>query len=456
MSQSPAASDFSDFYGQDGDTDAQGDAVAHNGHALPSSASDGMQMDESPPPSTLQRNVLPAMTKSVSTSTKRKFSPVAAVSDIVQKRQKQNRLMIVPEQYYAPNIPRTAGLPAELWQHVFLYLTPDSLSCCLGVNKAFHIYLTSITASMSARLPPRRNAVKLLDSEAIWTSARKLFAVNLPRPLAGFGEMQMFQLLGGRHCQLCGALPSAPLTPRSPFEAGPGPHGTRIIWSYGTRMCGNCLDTWSLKVRLHAFIAGQTLDTDFYQDTQILQSSAAPLRAGLPHAFRTNDLHYIPATTLQSNPGHAPRGGMFKVYYRQHIEDLQGEYEEAKEFGDAAAEEWIKGLPLNGRQQMVDAARWERWEALHPPGTHPVKILREYFRPLSAVPAHVSENAPAAAPPAPSSSVPASGSSLPLVHSQTSKYPPLGASFCRYLAGHRAAEEAFLSFPFPSTAHLAF
>lgn len=172
------------------------------------------------------------------------------------------------------------------------------------------------------------------------------------------------------------------------------------------------------------------------QDTEILQSSAAPLRAGLAHAFRTNDLHYIPATTLQTNPGGAPRGQMFKVYYHKHILDLQREYEDAKEFGEAAAEEWVKGLPLNGKQQMADAARWERWEALQPPGTHPAKTLREYFRPLSAPtpalasPAPVSEVTLAAAPAVPASVPPSNGSSLPVLSSQPSKCSPHGAFLC--------------------------
>lgn len=147
-------------------------------------------------------------------------------------------------------------------------------------------------------------------------------------------------------------------------------------------------------------------------------------------------MHYIPATTLAANPSGAPRGAMFKVYYRKHIDDLQGEHEDAKEFGEAAAEEWIKGLPLNGKQQMADAARWERWEALHPPGTHPAKILREYFRPISALPAQVSEptNVVAAAPLIVSASVqtPSSSSSLPVLSSQPSKSSPNGVFLHAY------------------------
>lgn len=103
------------------------------------------------------------------------------------------------------------------------------------------------------------------------------------------------------------------------------------------------------------------------------------------------------------------------MYYRKHIDDLQSEHDDAKEFGDAAAEEWIKGLPLNGKQQMSDAARWERWEALHPPGTHPAKILRDHFRPpVSTLPASVSEQSSIAAASATPAAVPTTVSGHPL------------------------------------------
>lgn len=122
------------------------------------------------------------------------------------------------------------------------------------------------------------------------------------------------------------------------------------------------------------------------------------------HAFRTNDLHYIPPTTLQANPAGAPKGTLSKVYFRKNIDDLQGQYKDAQELGDAAAEEWVKGLPSAGKLQSADTARWERWEALHPPGSDLAKVLREYFRPCSSVPL-VEEVQP--------KHVPHSGGSLP-------------------------------------------
>jgi hypothetical protein len=163
---------------------------------------------------------------------------------------KKQKIALTPETYFSSAVPALANLPAEVWQNVFLHLTPDDLARCLRVNSLLRFYLTELTASMSIRLPPHRNGLKLLDSDSVWASARKRFAPNLLRPLAGFTEMQMLQLLGGRDCQACGVMPSQQAKPTSAFDAGPGPDGVRIIWSFSARLCGPCLQLYSVKVVL--------------------------------------------------------------------------------------------------------------------------------------------------------------------------------------------------------------
>lgn len=232
--------DGSDFYADDGQVEGHvqqdhQDTVALRQYAPVSPASDAMQMDESPPSSPERVTI------------KRKLSLDLLDHGFVQKRQKVHMSL---EKYFSTAVPSTAGLPAEAWQHIFLHLTPDSLSCCLRVNKAFNSYLTSTSAALAARLPPRRTGIKLLDGEAIWTSSRKQFAPSLPRPLAGFSEMGMIQLLGGKYCQICDSPPKGPITARSPFDAGPGPTGVRIIWSFSARMCGKCFEGTSIKASL--------------------------------------------------------------------------------------------------------------------------------------------------------------------------------------------------------------
>lgn len=244
-------SDDSDFYGDQAEVEVQ---VSPKPTSPPGGDVD---MDQSPPASPSRTAAVASAAAAAATATataparlpiKRKLSPVTADASGVSVSAKRHKLTITPQQYYSTAVARTAGLPAEVWQHTFLYLTPDSLMSCMRVNKQFNQYLTSVTSAMSVRLPPRRTALKLMDGEAIWASARKLFAPHLPRPIAGLSEMQMFQLLAGKYCQLCGNDSNARIKAKSPFEAGPGPDGVRIIWSFGARMCGQCFDAASLKV----------------------------------------------------------------------------------------------------------------------------------------------------------------------------------------------------------------
>ena len=119
---------------------------------------------------------------------------------------------------------------------------------------------------------------------------------------------------------------------------------------------------------------------------------------------------------------------MYKVYSQKHIDDLQQEHQNAMEFGTAAAEEWVKGLPLLGKQQMADAARLERWEASLPLGSDIPQVLREYFRPYTfstigeAPVAVASATVSAVATPA------VSATSLPAPPSTQSKFSPIGIS----------------------------
>ena len=117
---------------------------------------------------------------------------------------------------------------------------------------------------------------------------------------------------------------------------------------------------------------------------------------------------------------------MFKVYSQKHIDDLQQEHQNAMEFGTAAAEEWVKGLPLLGKQQMADAARLERWEASLPLGSDIPQVHIENYRPYSV--STIGESPVVAASAASTSvAIPAVGAtSLPAPPSAQSKFPPTG------------------------------
>ncbi|KAF9767855.1 hypothetical protein IL306_014925 [Fusarium sp. DS 682] len=50
-----------------------------------------------------------------------------------------------------------------------------------------------------------------------------------------------------------------------------------------------------------------------------------------------------------------------KLFWSEHVEQIKAEFERVKALGSAAAEEWIKGLEIRGKQALADASRWEKW-----------------------------------------------------------------------------------------------
>lgn len=155
--------------------------------------------------------------------------------------------------------PRTARLPAEVWQRVFMHLSPAMLCRCLRVCKPFNLYLTHLSASPASRASKRDHTkARIVDSDSIWIHARKNYFTTMPRPLAAFSELDMLKLVGGRTCQFCARVPvSSPAT--SLFNAGPGPNGLRVIWPFGIRTCGSCLEVRILKVSPDRYSVGGLL-----------------------------------------------------------------------------------------------------------------------------------------------------------------------------------------------------
>lgn len=144
---------------------------------------------------------------------------------------------------------KSSALPAVLWQHILCYVPPVFLGNLLRVNHAFNSYLTpGIITEDRRELPNSR--IQPLTAEEIWAASRRRFAPGLPRPIQGFQELDMWRLLRGRDCQLChqtkAVTPAADT--ESPWESGPGYSGVRVIWPFGVRCCGECLQNESRKV----------------------------------------------------------------------------------------------------------------------------------------------------------------------------------------------------------------
>lgn len=183
------------------------------------------------------------------TGNKRKFSDAAdAVNGLpqaVEDPPKKVKLSTGPPPPIQQPVPRPKALPAELWQNIFLYLPPAILCRLLRVSKSFNAHLTSTKAPPAAKKDQAK--IRILDSESIWTQARKTWFPNLPRPLSRCTELEMLQLVGGKTCQFCHRLPT-PSPATSPFNAGPGSDGLRVIWPFGIRACGRCLEVNTFKV----------------------------------------------------------------------------------------------------------------------------------------------------------------------------------------------------------------
>nr|POF12781.1 hypothetical protein CFP56_09932 [Quercus suber] len=323
-----------------------------------SSAMDISSPSRSPSPEPEPARTVPAVLPP--SLTKRKADDFVDVADMsygtlgnITKRQKQ-----LP-QPLSPGTDSAHILLPEQWQHIFVFLSPFDLASVMRVCRKFNHLLCEIKiipASKKSQDKPR-----MMDSDTVWARARKLHFPSLPRALNIYNELQMLQLIGNKSCQICGSLPSNITPPvNTAFNGGPGADRIRVIWQFGVRLCGKCFLQNTLT------------------DIEVLQSEASALRAGLPHAFRTADAHYVLDLVRQLPGGIPSHLHVNKVYYNKDITAIVRDRDEVKEFGDGAAEEWRKGLPSKGKERMTDASRWERWENNLRLGVSLLDALREY------------------------------------------------------------------------------
>ncbi|KAL7957022.1 hypothetical protein V8C34DRAFT_286983 [Trichoderma compactum] len=243
---------------------------------------------------------------------------------------------------------RSRQLPAELWHHIFSFLSPAALGRCLRVNRLFHKYLDPISPfviSTSVIHVPTTRMLPTLSPDAIWRASRRLHWPAMPAPLKGRFELDMWRFACTRSCQFCGQLDKAFNTtevssqPRRPGSATVSP-----IFPFFINSCGSCLVRKGIK------------EVDFH-----LSSKPSFISPGLPMVFLTPDMNVISPQEMQSIPVAITAIQVTKVYWPAQVEKLQEEFEEVKRFGVAAVEEWKKGLEVRGIEQLHDASRWDRW-----------------------------------------------------------------------------------------------
>ncbi|KAL8842711.1 MAG: hypothetical protein Q9170_000367 [Blastenia crenularia] len=223
---------------------------------------------------------------------------------------------------------RVHTLPAELWHHIFRFVPPVFLGRLLRVNRTFHSYLTSYSNGSKLATDLSQRGVRPLDAETIWAASRKRFAAGLPKPLRDLQELEMWRLLRGRTCQLCGIVkgPGPPSGIEDPWEAGPGEQYVREV--------------------------DLLLSSDF----------SSFLLPALPFAFVSSSMNYIPSTLLRESA--APTSTrIVKRFYKPHVQQIKRKLDEVRELGVGSADEWTKGLAEEGKERINNAVRWEQWEA---------------------------------------------------------------------------------------------
>ena len=149
------------------------------------------------------------------------------------------------------DLPCTSStLPAALWQHILCYVPPVFLGRMLSVNHAFNTYLTPGKSEEDPTPLPQCTTVQPLEAEAIWAISRRRFYPGIPRPIHGLKELDMWKLLRGKKCQICEKVKVdlSIASPQDPWESGPGDTGVKIVWPFGLRCCGSCLQENTQKV----------------------------------------------------------------------------------------------------------------------------------------------------------------------------------------------------------------
>ncbi|KAM0077414.1 hypothetical protein ACKRZS_010521 [Fusarium odoratissimum] len=97
-------------------------------------------------------------------------------------------------------------------------------------------------------------------------------------------------------------------------------------------------------------------------ELELLLSSSFPsvLLPALPPVLVDADMHVIHPRAIQAGTV-PPHIQVTKLFWSEHVEQIKLEFENVKALGSAAAEEWIKGLEIRGKQALADASRWEKW-----------------------------------------------------------------------------------------------
>lgn len=154
-------------------------------------------------------------------------------------------------------------LPVEIWQHVFTFLSPRDLCSLLPVNRLCYGLLHPSPHPDLRVVPPVPSSpspvVTFLDPDHVWRSSRRLTYPNMPAPLKGKSELDMWRIACGRACQFCRNRRTTANSRQvsgqtDTWRRGPGAKGVSPVFPFAVVSCGQCLVEQSVKVCLLRFL----------------------------------------------------------------------------------------------------------------------------------------------------------------------------------------------------------
>ncbi|KAF4553599.1 Hypothetical protein D9617_6g093300 [Elsinoe fawcettii] len=263
--------------------------------------------------------------------------------------------------------PELIVTPEPFLQHVFSYLNPVDIRACHDTCQTFRKCITTTQANIN----DDKSVLPAMSGDDIWQASWELHANDFPAILDGVSAKRMIELLSSDRCESCGTQPTTLPERKSFWNTGPGQNGTRVIWQFQARMCGNCFEQETI------------------MDVELIVSPDKVLMPLLPFVFRTADKNYIsPSQVTKGNKSIPSSLIITKVYHRKSLGKVRDTYDMFKKDFPEALDGYKKDAAAATKRKIDDAGRWAAWEASLPPGVSSALAAKTMFILADNLPTH--------------------------------------------------------------------